>query len=172
MLFINLIFILTLIIRFYSLSISIRNEKALLAKGAIQYGKRNSSILSIVHVLFYLAAIGEANYHDIIFNTTSQVGLVILIFAIAVLFYVIYELKEIWTVKIYILPEHKINRSFLFKYIRHPNYFLNIIPELIGLCLFCQAKYTAIIGLPIYLVILAIRIKQEETAMTHLFKAQ
>ncbi|WP_101776073.1 isoprenylcysteine carboxyl methyltransferase family protein [Pasteurella oralis] len=172
MLFINLTFILILAIRFYSLSISIRNEKALIAKGAIQYGKRNSTILSMVHVLFYLAAISEANYNGITLNTVSQIGLAILIFAIVMLFYVIHELKEIWTVKIYILPEHKINRSFLFKYVRHPNYFLNIIPELIGLCLFCQAKYTAIIGLPIYLVILAIRIKQEESAMTHLFKTQ
>ncbi|MGY4677362.1 isoprenylcysteine carboxyl methyltransferase family protein [Pasteurella sp. P03HT] len=169
MLLINLIFAFILAIRFYSLSISIRNEKALIKKGAIQYGKRNSTILSIAHVLFYLTAIFEANHNHITFDTTSQIGLAILVFAIAMLFYVIYELQEIWTVKIYILPEHKINRSFLFKYVRHPNYFLNIIPELIGLCLFCQAKYTALIGLPIYFVILAIRIKQEESAMTHLF---
>ncbi|HHF5841662.1 membrane protein [Haemophilus influenzae] len=169
MLFINITFACILAIRFYSLSISIRHEKALIAKGAIQYGKRNSTLLSIAHVVFYFAAIIEANNQNLSFNSTSQIGLAILIFAIAMLFYVIYELKEIWTVKLYILPEHHINRSFLFKYVRHPNYFLNIIPELIGLSLFCQAKYTALIGLPIYLLILAVRIKQEESAMAHLF---
>ncbi|OOF56902.1 isoprenylcysteine carboxyl methyltransferase family protein [Rodentibacter myodis] len=169
MLIINILFIIILAIRFYSLSISIKNEKALIAKGAIQYGKKNSSLLSFAHILFYLSAIAEANYKDVSFNTLSQIGLVILVFSIIMLFYVIYSLNEIWTVKIYILPEHKINNSFLFKYIRHPNYFLNIIPELIGLSLFCQASYTAMLGLPIYLTLLIIRIRQEESAMKHLF---
>ncbi|OOF70606.1 isoprenylcysteine carboxyl methyltransferase family protein [Rodentibacter caecimuris] len=168
MLFINIILAIILGLRFYTLSISIRNEKTLIAKGAIQYGKTNSMLLSVAHIAFYIAAIYEANYHLIEFNHISQIGLIILIFAIAMLFYVIHTLKEIWTVKIYILPNHKINRSFLFKYVRHPNYFLNIIPELIGLSLFCHATNTAMIGLPIYLVILAIRIKQEEKAMAHL----
>ena len=94
--------------------------------------------------------------------------MVLLVLAFAVLFYVIAALKEIWTVKLYILPDHKINHAFLFKYIRHPNYYLNIIPELIGLSLFCHAKYTAIFGLPVYLIILFVRIKQEEQDMAHL----
>lgn len=168
MLFINIIFAIILSLRFYTLSISIRNEKALISKGAVQYGKNNSMLLSVAHIVFYMAAICEANYRQIGFDQVSQIGLAILIFAIAMLFYVIYVLKEIWTVKIYILPNHKINRSFLFKYVRHPNYFLNIIPELIGLSLFCHSTNTAMIGLPIYLVILTIRIKQEEKAMAHL----
>lgn len=168
MLFVNIIFTIILTLRFYTLFISIRNEKALVAKGAIQYGKINSMLLSIAHVAFYIAAIYEANYRLIGFDEVSQIGLAILIFSIVMLFYVIYALKEIWTVKIYILPNHKINRSFLFKYVRHPNYFLNIIPELIGLSLFCHAVNTVMIGLPIYLIILAVRIKQEEKAMAHL----
>ncbi|OOF54260.1 isoprenylcysteine carboxyl methyltransferase family protein [Rodentibacter genomosp. 2] len=168
MLLINIIFVIILSLRFYTLSISIRNERSLINKGAVQYGKTNSTLLSVAHITFYIAAICEANYRLIGFDLVSQIGLAILIFAIAMLFYVIYELKEIWTVKIYILPNHKINRSFLFRYVRHPNYFLNIIPELIGLCLFCHAINVAIVGLPIYLVILAVRIKQEEKAMVHL----
>ncbi|MBF0783952.1 DUF1295 domain-containing protein [Muribacter muris] len=168
MLFINTLFALILALRFYTLSISIRNEKALIAKGAVQYGKTNSILLSAAHILFYLAAITEANFRQISFDYTAQLGLALLIFAFIMLFYVIYALKEIWTVKLYILPAHKINRSFLFKYIRHPNYFLNIIPELVGLSLFCHAGYTAMFGLPVYLVILAVRIKQEEKAMAHL----
>ncbi|TCP95966.1 isoprenylcysteine carboxyl methyltransferase (ICMT) family protein YpbQ [Cricetibacter osteomyelitidis] len=165
---INFLFIIILAIRFYSLSISIKNEKMLIQQGAIQYGKKVSTLLSAVHIIFYLSAITEANINQIGFNSYAPIGLAILIFALFMLFYVISALKGIWTVKLYILPEHRINQSFLFKYVRHPNYFLNIIPELIGLCLFCHAKYTALIGLPIYLIILGIRIKQEEQAMAHL----
>ncbi|QEH47939.1 isoprenylcysteine carboxyl methyltransferase family protein [Aggregatibacter actinomycetemcomitans] len=170
MLLINIFFALALLLRFYTLSISIRNEKNLLKKGAIQYGKKNSIALSAIHILFYLSCITEANYNQVIFNKESQIGLMILIFSLIMLFYVIYQLKEIWTVKVYILPNHKINTSFIFKYFRHPNYFLNIIPELIGLSLLCQAKLTAMFILPLYMIILAIRIMQEEKAMKCLFK--
>ncbi|MDU8924047.1 isoprenylcysteine carboxyl methyltransferase family protein [Pasteurellaceae bacterium LIM206] len=165
---VNLIFIIILLTRFYSLYISKSHEKLLLQKGAVEYGKLNSKCLSIAHVAFYLSAIVEANMKHIGIDRMSLFGLLILIFAIAMLFYIIYQLKEIWTVKLYILPRHDINRSFLFSYIRHPNYFLNIIPELIGLALFCHATTTAYIGLPIYLVFLITRIVQEERAMAHL----
>ena len=168
MFLINSLFIVIFCIRLYSLSISIRNEKRLIAKGAIQYGKTNSMLLSLAHVTFYLSAIIEANVHQIGMTTLSWTGLGVLLFAIAMLFVVIRELGEIWTVKLYILPEHQVNQSFLFKYVRHPNYFLNIIPELIGLSLLCHAVNTAHYGLPIYAVLLLIRIRQEEKAMAHL----
>lgn len=83
-------------------------------------------------------------------------------FAYAMLFYVIYKLHDVWTVKLYIIPDHRIEKSFLFRTVRHPNYYLNIIPELIGVALLCNAWYTLLIGLPIYACLLAIRIRQEE----------
>lgn len=165
---INILFVITFCIRLYTLSISIRNEKNLIAKGAIQYGKTNSILLSIAHIVFYFCAIIEANIRHATIMTLSLAGLVILFFAIVMLFVVINQLKDIWTVKLYILPEHKINDSFLFKYIRHPNYFLNIIPELIGLSLLCHAQTTACYGLPIYAILLFIRIRQEEQVMAPL----
>ena len=164
----NVIFFAFLAIRLATLRISIRNEKRLIQQGAVQYGKKNSLLLSVAHVAFYASAIIEANRYRTGLDATVLAGLVLLVLAFAVLFYVIAALKEIWTVKLYILPDHKINHAFLFKYIRHPNYYLNIIPELIGLSLFCHAKYTAIFGLPVYLIILFVRIKQEEQAMAHL----
>ncbi len=166
---INVLFIIILAIRCYSLSISIKNEKNLIKNGAQQYGKGNSALLSIAHIVFYFSAIIEANRNQINFDSVSLFGLCLIVFALAALFYVIRQLKEIWTVKIYILPNHQLNRSFLFKYVRHPNYFLNIIPELIGLALLCHATYTALFGLPIYLLILFVRIKQEQHAMAHLY---
>ena len=70
--------------------------------------------------------------------------------------------------KLMIAPEQKINKSSIFKYFRHPNYFLNIIPELISIALICQAWFTLFVGLPLYLIPLAIRIVQEEKLMkTH-----
>lgn len=163
------ILILFFIIRLLFLAVSIKHEKALIAKGATQYGKTNSTVLAVVHTLYYLACFISVWIFDTAFNGVSLVGTLMVTASFVILALIIKQLGEIWTVKIYILPEHQINRSWLFKTFRHPNYFLNIIPELIGIALLCQAWYVLLIGLPIYLLVLFKRIRQEEQAMATLF---
>ncbi len=163
--YIFITFLVFFILRLISLYISISNEKKLINKGAKQYGKKNSLFLTIAHLIFYLSALFEAYFTNIVFNFFSILGVVIITFAYLILFYVIYKLRDIWTVKLYIVPNQRIEKSFLFKTVRHPNYFLNIIPELIGVGLLCNAWYTLVICLPVYLVFLAVRIRQEEKVM-------
>lgn len=167
---ITALFILIFAIRLVSLSISIRHEKALIAAGARQYGEANSRLMAIVHVLYYFAALAEAHIRDARFDLTSGIGTVLVALSLVALFHVIRALGDMWTVKVYIHPQHRINRSWLFRVVRHPNYFLNIIPELIGVGLLCHAWTTMLIGLPIYAVILVIRIRQEEDAMKDLLR--
>ncbi|GIZ14512.1 isoprenylcysteine carboxyl methyltransferase family protein [Capnocytophaga catalasegens] len=158
-------------LRLISLGISLRNEKRIKAFGGVQYGRVNSILLTLAHIAFYFLCLFEAIHNDnLSLDSTSKWGIVLLVFAYVMLFYVIYQLREVWTLKIYILPEHKMNKSFLFKWIKHPNYFLNILPELIGMALLCKASLTFYVLFPIYLVILAVRIRQEENAMKHLYK--
>lgn len=165
MLTVNMILLMIFAIRLVSLAISIKNEKRLIAQDATQIGKKNSKFLSFAHVLFYVCAFIEAYINQTPFDETAKIGLGLIIFSLIALFYVIYALRAVWTVKVYILPQHPINRSWLFRIIRHPNYFLNIIPELCGVALLCHSYWTALIGLPIYGIILAIRIYQETQAM-------
>ena len=75
------------------------------------------------------------------------------------LFIVIKTLGGIWTLKLFILPNHPIIKSGLYKVTKHPNYFLNIIPELIGVLL-THATYTTVLLIP-YAYFLFVRIKQE-----------
>ncbi len=163
--FIISIFVAFFALRLVSLSISIRNEKRILRKGAVQYGKTNSLLLTLAHIAYYGAALYEAYARGTELDGISTLGIVVMAFAYAMLFYVIYLLHDLWTVKLYILPEHRVERSFLFRTVRHPNYFLNIVPELIGLALLCHAWYTLMIGLPLYGCLLLVRIRQEEQAM-------
>lgn len=161
------------LVRLFSIFISAKNEKALKRKGAKEYGKSNSLALVIFHFIFYGAALTEGSSKGAFFmDPVSVSGLIIYTLSILVLYYVIYQIRHVWTVKLIIAPKdfHVINTSFLFKYIRHPNYFLNIIPELIGICMIFHAWYTLFIGLPIYLVPLIIRITQEERLMKTIFK--
>ena len=151
--------------RVTSLFISVANERKLKKKKAIEYGTKNSKLLLLCHMLFYLCCLGEAIVLKKHVNNVSFFGLCLFIFSMCMLWIVIYSLRDIWTVKLIIAPEQTINKSFIFKYFRHPNYFLNIIPELISIALICQAWYTLLIGLPLYLIPLAIRITQEEKVM-------
>lgn len=159
------IFCVILLIRLLSLFKSISNEKKLKKSGAVEYGKLNTMVLTLSHIAFYFSCLYEAIAFQRTVNGYSLTGLVIFGFSMIVLWIVIRSLKDIWTVKLIIAPVHPINDSFIFKYFRHPNYFLNVIPELIGVAFICQAWYTLIIGLPIYMIPLGIRIYQEEKTM-------
>ncbi len=167
--YIIITFIFFFALRLCSLFYSIRNEKRLLKQGATQYGKLNSLLLTLAHIAYYFSALYEAYARDISFNHFSVGGVVLMTFAYAMLFYVIYKLYDVWTLKLYIVPNQRIERSFLFRTVRHPNYYLNILPELIGVALLCNAKYTLLIGLPIYACIIIVRIRQEERAMANLW---
>jgi len=163
-----LIFYTLLTIRLLSIFISAVNERKLKKMGAVEYGKRNSALLVLAHFAYYIACMVEGSNRGAYFtDNISYVGLGVYAFSILMLYYVIYSIRHVWTVKLIIAPKphHIINTSPLFKYIRHPNYFLNIIPELIGFALFFHAWITLVLGIAIYLIPLITRIRQEEAVM-------
>lgn len=164
------LFIACLLIRIVSLGKSILNEKKLKAKGAIEHGKNNSIVLTLFHIAFYVSCLWEALYFEKEINNYSYLGIGLFAFSMAMLWWVIINLGNLWTVKLIISSDHALKTNFLFKYIRHPNYYLNIVPELIAMALMCNAWYTLIIGLPLYAAPLAIRIRQEEKLMREKFK--
>ena len=158
------------VMRLFSLSFSIKNERRLKKEGAVEYGKFNSILMTVLHVLFYVASFSEAIIRHTVADRITLIGIVLFIFGYVILLYVMFQLRDVWTVKLYIAKNHKINKSFLFKYIKHPNYFLNIIPELIGIGLVCKAWYAIMIILPLYAIVLTVRIIQEEKVMKQKFK--
>ncbi|PWT73090.1 MAG: hypothetical protein C5B59_14215 [Bacteroidetes bacterium] len=166
--YIPIIFYFFLSLRLLSILISSRNEKRLKKIGAIEFGKLNSIILVTAHALYYAAVMFEGYSNGAFFNDKiAQLGLALFVFSIIILYWVIFSIRHVWTVKLIIAPKkyHVINTGLLFKYIKHPNYFLNIIPELVGIALLFHAWTTLAIGLPIYLIPLIIRIVHEEKLM-------
>lgn len=148
-----------------SLAVSIRHEAALKAAGAVEYGRTNSTVLALCHVAFYVAAIWEGWARGPVLDPVSIAGVLLYVAAMIVLWQVVRLLGRLWTVKLIIAPDHHLVTHPLFRVVRHPNYFLNIVPELIGLALALHAFRTLAIGLPIYLIPLVVRIVQEEKAM-------
>ena len=164
-----IIFINALIFRVGSLVYSIRNEKRLKANEAIEYGKLNSSLLAVAHVLYYFGALAEGLWRGTQPSFWTGMGVALYIVSVIFLFLVWRELKGLWTVKVIIAPDHNLNQSALFRAVRHPNYYLNIIPELIGLAMIMGAWLILFVGLPLYLIVLRRRIVLEERVMKERF---
>lgn len=164
-----LTFFAAVVIRLLSLLISNKNEKNLKLFGAVEYGKFNSIILMISHTLLYFSAFIEGIIRKTQFDTITQAGIIIYIFATIILCIVMYQLGNLWTFKLIIADDHCLNKSFIFRYFRHPNYFLNVIPELIAIILICKAWFAWIILFPVHLIFLTRRILQEEGIMRNKF---
>jgi isoprenylcysteine carboxyl methyltransferase (ICMT) family protein YpbQ len=157
--------------RIGTLMVSIRHERALKRDGAVELGARNSALLAFVHLIYYIAAVVEGSLRAAPFDAISVAGLILYGFGVLSLLAVMRLLGRFWTVKLLIARDHQLVTHPLFRWVRHPNYFLNILPELIGLALVLHAFTTLVIGLLIYSAPLSIRIRQEETAMRKRFDA-
>ena len=165
-----IIFLVGIALRFISvLTISVKNEVNLKNNNAKEYGANNSAIFGYLHLLFYYGSIVEAFIKKIQVDYLTLIGTIIYFLSFIVLYYIIQQLKGFWTTRIIIAENHQLNTSFLFKYIKHPNYYLNLIPELIGLSLICKSFYTCIFILPLYCITLILRIRIEEKAMREKF---
>ncbi|TXH33473.1 MAG: DUF1295 domain-containing protein [Rhodospirillaceae bacterium] len=157
--------ILAVLFRLVLLVVSVRHERALKRDGAIEIGARNSLWLMLAHIAFYIAAVVEGCRRGVSIDTVSGAGMVLYVFGMAMLVVVLRLLGRFWTVKLLIAADHVLVTHPLFRWVRHPNYFLNILPELAGFALALHAYATLIVGLIIYAVPLVIRIRQEEAAM-------
>jgi isoprenylcysteine carboxyl methyltransferase (ICMT) family protein YpbQ len=157
--------------RIGTLVISVRHENRLKQDGAVEYGTRNSILLAIAHTAFYIAVLAEGSSHGTRFDALTYVGFALYAISVISLLGVMHLLGRLWTVKLLMARDHVLVNHTLFKLVRHPNYYLNILPELVGLALVMHAFLTLTIGLPLYMIPLFIRIREEERLMRAKFEA-
>jgi isoprenylcysteine carboxyl methyltransferase (ICMT) family protein YpbQ len=162
-------FSLAVLMRLTSLLVSRRNERVLRLAGAEEFGVRNSAVLAGLHVLFYMGAMAEGIWRRAQPDALSFLGIGLCLFGMLMLAVVIYQLNGLWTVKLYLAPGHTLNQNWLFRTVRHPNYFLNVLPELLGLALALKAWWVLMTVMPVYLISLGVRIAEEERVMQRRF---
>jgi len=78
--------------------------------------------------------------------------------------WVLRSLGSLWAIDIDLKPDHHLVRSGPYRFCRHPNY-VAMLFEMVGFCLIPSAWYTLAIFLPLYLCVLAARIRNEESAL-------
>jgi isoprenylcysteine carboxyl methyltransferase (ICMT) family protein YpbQ len=157
-------------LRLGTLAVSIRNERRLKGRGAVEHGAAVTSLLAAFHVGFYPASFIEAWIRGTRPDALTYAGMALYVASMAVLFHVISQLGELWTVKLIVANGHRLVQSRLFRWFRHPNYFLNVIPELMAVAFVAKAWVTLAAVFPVYLVLLTGRIVQEERVMRQAFR--
>jgi isoprenylcysteine carboxyl methyltransferase (ICMT) family protein YpbQ len=158
--------------RMWTLYVAAENGKRLLAQGATEYGHGSTLAVWVATAAIYLGAVIEGfSYRHAQFDRLAVVGLAIYIFSALALIWVMRTLGPFWSGKVIIAPHHQLNVHPIFRAIKHPNYFLNMIPELIGFTIMLHAFVTLAIGLPLFLISIAFRIRVEEQALKTKFEA-
>lgn len=160
-----IVFCLALAFRLCTLAISTRHEKNLKSRGAKEYGAANSNVLAVAHAMFYLAALLEGELQRAATDSFFIAGLVLYSASCLVLLFIMRLLGPLWTVRLILAKDHLFVTHRLFRTVRHPNYYLAIIPELVGLAVCMHARYTLVIGGALYACPLYIRIREEDAVM-------
>ena len=146
--------------RLTELFVSRRNEKWLLERGAVEYGKRHYPLLLILHTAFVLSVIGE--YFCFPGKTIAYPFLVAFVCLLIAKLWVINALGHYWNTKIYRIPGSVPVHNGAYKYFKHPNYAI-VIAEIIVFPLIFHLYYTAIIFTVLNAAVLYVRINTENS---------
>ncbi|KQL42389.1 hypothetical protein AN960_02900 [Bacillus sp. FJAT-25509] len=160
----KIIFLFIIIQRVIELGIAKKNEKKLKMRGALEFGQEHYKFFIILHSMFFISILIEnyfIQYIEIGFLTFLLIVFVILQLARV---WVISTLGERWNTKIIILPNEKLVKRGLYKYIKHPNYIIVTI-ELLVIPIMFHAYITTVIFSVCNLILLKVRIREENKAL-------
>ncbi|TSD67456.1 hypothetical protein FFF34_008715 [Inquilinus sp. KBS0705] len=158
-----ILFLVFLIVqRLTELFVSARNEKWLLANGAVEYGKAHYPYMVAMHTLFIISLIAEYIWRGT--NAVNYALLIVFFVLIMLKFVVISTLGFYWNTKIYRVPGTAPVASGIYKYVKHPNYII-VILEIAIIPLTFNLYYTAIAFSILNAVMLTVRIKKENEAL-------
>lgn len=154
-----ILFILFLITqRLTELYISKRNEKWLLAQGAVEYGRDHYPWMVGMHTLFIVSIIAE--YYLIGGHAISYLFLGLFILLLLFKYWVLSSLGTYWNTRIYRVPGTVAVRKGPYKLFKHPNY-VDVVCEIAIIPLVFHLYYTAIVFSLLNAAMLTVRIRVE-----------
>ncbi|MBW4889067.1 hypothetical protein KXQ82_05045 [Mucilaginibacter sp. HMF5004] len=148
--------------RLFELLISSRNEKWLLAQGAVEYGKEHYPFMVSMHTLFIISVIGEYIWRGD--TGVNYILLVLFFILIGIKAIVISTLGYYWNTKIYKVPGTRPVATGIYKYVKHPNYII-VICEIAIIPLTFHLYYTALVFTLLNAAMLTVRINKENQVL-------
>jgi methyltransferase len=152
-----------LVERAVELAVSRRNNRALKAQGAIEYGAGHFPLLVLLHALFPLGLVAEVAYLGARPGELWPLWLTVLLGAQALRACAIHALGRFWSVRVLVVPGAPPVRQGPYRFSRHPAY-LAVTVELLAASLMFGAWRTALVFSLLNAIALGIRIRVEERA--------
>src|ERR1035437_1154038 len=151
-----------ILLRIGELLLSKRNEKWLLQNGAVEYGKKHYPFIVALHILFIISLIIEYSTQQ---TASFSLFFIILYFLILVFkAWVVLSLGKFWNTKIFHISNLPLVKKGPYRYIKHPNYVV-VIAEIAVIPLAFHLYFTAIIFTLLNMIMLFVRIKEENRAL-------
>ncbi|MTK52967.1 isoprenylcysteine carboxylmethyltransferase family protein [Paludibacter sp.] len=149
-------------LRLGELWLSHKNARWLLKNGAVEYGRKHYPFMVMLHILFIVSLLVE-------YYTRQPVGysrfVLIFYFVLVVLkIWVVSSLGKFWNTKIYRIPGVPLKKNGLYAYLAHPNYII-VIAEIAVIPLVFHLYFTAVAFTILNMVMLVIRIREENKAL-------
>ena len=150
--------------RLVELGIARRNHRALVARGAIEFGRRHYPALVALHAGWLLALLGTID---------PQTPVSIPLLAVFVLLecgrvWVVVTLGSRWTTRVMVVPGAKRIRAGPYRYVNHPNYLI-VCGEIAVVPLMFGAWTLAVIASALNLLALRTRIRVENQALAEIY---
>jgi methyltransferase len=151
--------------RLGELVISLRNERRLRARGAVEAGAGHFPVMAALHSALLASCLAEVWLLDRPFVPLLAAAMALLLAAtMALRYWVIATLDGRWTTRVLVLPDEPAVTGGPYRWLRHPNY-LAVIVEIAALPLLHGAWLTALLFSLANGWLLAVRVRTEEAAL-------
>ncbi|KMJ56094.1 isoprenylcysteine carboxyl methyltransferase [Bacillus sp. LL01] len=141
-----------------------QNAKWIKKKGGYEAGAEHYKYIVAMHALFFVALLIEISFMGTEVVRWSIIPLIIFLITQVVRVWALSSLGRFWNTRIMILPGAKVVAKGPYRFMRHPNYVI-VAMEILALPFIFQAYWTAFIFSILNVMILRIRIREEERAL-------
>lgn len=152
--------------RIFELFIAKKNEKWMKNQGAVEFGREHYRYMMAIHILFFIALFSEKIFLNRELSPFWPFLLFLFFLAQIIRIWAITSLGKFWNTKIIILPSAVIRKG-PYRFIKHPNYLI-VSVELAVVPLLFEAYLSATLFTILNIIILSIRIPEEERALKKL----
>ena len=153
--------------RLFELVLARRNERRARARGAVERGQKHYPLIVALHTLWLVATLFEGLLRGLELLIFWPVPLALFLLVQPLRYWAIFCLGERWNTKILILPGEKPVRRGPYQYFGHPNYVV-VGVEILAFPLIFGAWMTALVFTVLNAVLLSIRIREENRALSEL----
>jgi methyltransferase len=142
-----------------------RNRRWILKRGGKEFGGWHYPLIVGMHILFGCSLVWEWSTGPRTPSKFWPIGLIVLVLAQLARGWAMASLGRFWNTRIIVLPGFEPISKGPYRFVRHPNYVV-VAMEILVLPLMFRAWITAGVFTLLNTVLLGIRIREEEAALT------